>query len=169
MLIFSPQKILSILIGGVENSISLSLTLIAIYAIWLSIINIMEKTGINKALCKLLKPIVKKLFKNESDLTYEYITLNIATNMLGMGSAATPLGIKAIESMNKSNTITNNMILFVVINASSIQLLPTTIVSLRTAYNSIDASSIILPCIISTIFTTIFGIILCKIFKRFWK
>ena len=168
--IINPELVLTTLISGTTSAINLSFTLVAIYAIWLSVIKIMSEIGLNRIIYKLFKPIVKRLFKGENELTYEYITLNFSANILGMGGAATPLGIKAIESMNKNDaSISDNMILFAVINASSIQLLPTTIISLRSTFNSQNASNIILPSILSTCITTIVGIALCYIFRRFKK
>ena len=168
--IINPESVLTTLISGTTSAINLSFTLVAIYAIWLSVIKIMSEIGLNRIIYKLFKPIVKRLFKGENELTYEYITLNFSANILGMGGAATPLGIKAIESMNKNDaSISDNMILFAVINASSIQLLPTTIISLRSTFNSQNASNIILPSILSTCITTIVGIALCYIFRRFKK
>lgn len=168
--IINPESVLTTLISGTTSAINLSFTLIAIYAIWLSVIKIMSEIGLNRIIYKLFKPIVKRLFKGENELTYEYITLNFSANILGMGGAATPLGIKAIESMNKNEaSISDNMILFAVINASSIQLLPTTIISLRSTFNSQNTSNIILPSILSTCITTIVGIALCYIFRRFKK
>ena len=92
--IINPESVLTTLISGTTSAINLSLTLIAIYAIWLSVIKIMSEIGLNRIIYKLFKPIVKRLFKGENELTYEYITLNFSANILGMGGAATPLGIQ---------------------------------------------------------------------------
>lgn len=165
LLFVSPSLILPSLITGAENAISLSISLIAIYSLWISILKIMEDIGLNKLIYKFFKPITKILFKGENNLTCEYITLNFSANLLGMGGAATPLGIKAIENMNKNNNLTDNMILFIVINATSIQLLPTTIISMRAKHLSLSASDIILPSLIATTIATICGILLCYVFR----
>lgn len=163
--IISPNLILTSLIQGASNAINLSFGLIAIYSFWLSILKIMQEIGLNKIVYKIFRPITKLLFKNESDLTLEYITLNFSANLLGMGGAATPLGIKAIENMNKDDYLSDNMILFIVINATSIQLLPTTIISMRAKHLSSAPSDIILPSLIATTIATICGILLCYVFK----
>lgn len=162
--ITAPESALSIMLGGAKSAIGLSVSLCAIYTVWLSVLQVIDKTGMGKALSKAFKPLTKKLFKGESDLALEYITLNFSANLLGMGGAATPLGIKAMEYMQDgSDKASDNMILFVVINATSIQLLPATIIGLRASKGSASASDIILPSLIATTFSTLIGVIMCKV------
>ncbi|MGN0797143.1 MAG: nucleoside recognition protein [Christensenellales bacterium] len=162
--ITAPESALSIMLGGAKSAIGLSVSLCAIYTVWLSVLQIIDKTGMGKTLSKAFKPLTKKLFRGESDLALEYITLNFSANLLGMGGAATPLGIKAMEYMQDgSDKASDNMILFMVINATSIQLLPATIIGLRASKGSASASDIILPSLIATTFSTLIGVILCKV------
>lgn len=165
MTVVSPDSAFSIMINGASGAISLALKLCAIYAIWLSVLDIMQKIGLNRALDRLFSPVTKRLFKGEDEKTRQYITLNFSANLLGMGSAATPLGIKAVEGMQDgSDKATDNMILFMVINATSIQLLPATIIGLRSQYGSTSASDIILPSLIATLVSTVCGVLLAKVF-----
>ena len=165
MTVVSPDSAFSIMINGASGAISLALKLCAIYAIWLSVLDIMQKIGLNRALDRLFSPVTKRLFKGEDEKTRQYITLNFSANLLGMGSAATPLGIKAMEGMQDgSDKATDNMILFMVINATSIQLLPATIIGLRSQYGSTSASDIILPSLIATLVSTVCGVLLAKVF-----
>ena len=164
--ITAPESALSIMLGGAKSAIGLSVSLCAIYTVWLSVLQVIDKTGMGKALSKAFRPLTKKLFKGESDLALEYITLNFSANLLGMGGAATPLGIKAMEYMQDgTERASDNMILFMVINATSIQLLPATIIGLRASKGSASASDIILPSLIATTFSTLIGVILCKVFS----
>ena len=164
--VVSPDSAFSIMISGASNAISLALKLCAIYAIWLSVLDIMQKVGMSRALDILFSPITKRLFKGEDEKTREFITLNFSANLLGMGSAATPLGIKAMEGMQDgSDKATDNMILFMVVNATSIQLLPATIIGLRSSYGSASASDIILPSLIATAVSTVCGVLLAKAFS----
>lgn len=164
--VVSPDSAFSIMISGASNAISLALKLCAIYAIWLSVLDIMQKVGMSRALDRLFSPITKRLFKGEDEKTREFITLNFSANLLGMGSAATPLGIKAMEGMQDgSDKATDNMILFMVVNATSIQLLPATIIGLRSSYGSASASDIILPSLIATAVSTVCGVFLAKAFS----
>lgn len=164
--VVSPDSAFSIMISGASNAISLALKLCAIYAIWLSVLDIMQKVGMSRALDRLFSPITKRLFKGEDEKTREFITLNFSANLLGMGNAATPLGIKAMEGMQDgSDKATDNMILFMVVNATSIQLLPATIIGLRSSYGSASASDIILPSLIATAVSTVCGVLLAKAFS----
>ena len=166
MLITNPTEIFPSMIEGVSGAINLVIKLIAIYSIWLSVLKMAEQTQLDKKLSQLLKPVVKKLFKSESDDAYKWISINLASNMLGMGGASTPAGIKAMENMQKGDKATNNMDLLVVINATSIQLIPATIIALRASWNSANPSSIILPTLISSTIATMVGVILCKAFSK---
>ncbi|MEG1508903.1 MAG: hypothetical protein RR454_00460 [Clostridia bacterium] len=170
-LIFTnPNNALALMLQGAENSISLCLKLCAVYCIWLSFLNLLQKTGLSKKLSRLLLPVTKKMFKGENDQTLELINMNFTANMLGLGGVATPLGIKAINSMQDgSNIATHNMVLFLIINVTSLQLLPTTIISLRTANQSANASDIILPTFISSFVITLIGVAFCFLFKQFSK
>ncbi|MBR5174249.1 MAG: spore maturation protein [Clostridia bacterium] len=166
MLVTNPTDIFPSMIEGVSGAINLVIKLIAIYSIWLSVLKMAEQTQLDKKLSRLLKPVVKKLFKGENDDAYKWISINLASNMLGMGGASTPAGIKAMENMQKGDKATNNMDLLVVINATSIQLIPATIIALRASWNSANPSSIILPTLISSTIATVVGVILCKVFSK---
>ncbi len=162
--VISPATAFQTMINGVRDAILLMLKLTAIYAVWLGILKMMKETKIDKALSRLVRPLVKRLFKGETDECYEMISVNLASNMLGMGGAATPAGIKAIGNMQADGEkATDNMILLIVINATSIQLIPATIISIRGAAGSTNASSIFLPTLIATFISTFSGVIICKI------
>ena len=164
--VVSPDSAFSIMISGASNAISLALKLCVIDAIWLAVLDIIQKAGMSRALDRLFSPITKRLFKGEDEKTREFITPNFSANLLGMGSAATPLGIKAMEGMQDgSDKATDNMILFMVVNATSIQLLPATIIGLRSSYGSASASDIILPSLIATAVSTVCGVLLAKAFS----
>ena len=166
MLISNPTEIFPTMIDGVGSAINLLIKLTAIYSIWLSLLKIMEKTGLDNKLSHLLNPIIKRLFKGEKDETYKWISVNLASNMLGMGGASTPAGIKAMELMEKDGRATVNMDLLVVINATSIQIIPATVIALRATAGSDNPSSIILPTLISSTIATVAGVVLCKVFEK---
>lgn len=151
------------MISGAKASFELSFKMLAIYCVWLSLLEILTRTNFDKKINKLFKPITKRLFKGESDECLSYINLNFTANLLGIGGVATPMGIKAINSMNKfNNKASDNMILFIVINTTSIQLLPASIIGLRASFGSISSSDIILPTLIASTISTIIGFLLCK-------
>lgn len=164
MTIHSPESAFSSMINGVSGAISLSIKLVAIYAVWLSVLEMMNKTGIDKKLSKILKPLIKKIFKKENEEAYDWICINVSANMLGMGGVATPAGIKAMERMQDgSEKATHNMVMLFVINATSIQLIPATVIAMRASANSQNAADIILPTLISSGIATLLGIIICKV------
>lgn len=171
LLFINPELILNGLITGSNKAVTLSFELLAIYAVWVGIFNILEKTGISKALTKLLSPIIDLIFgkKNLSKKSKEYVSLNMSANMLGMGGAATPMGIKAIEAMNEDNSsgeVTSSMTMLIILSCTSLQLLPTSIIGIMANAGSQNASAIILPSLLAGFISTIVGILLVKIYNR---
>jgi spore maturation protein A len=167
MFFVKPQDTLEGMIDAVNGALKLSFSLMALYAIWLGLLNILEQTGFNKKLSVGLKPMIYFLFGRVSDSTAEYISMNIAANILGMGNAATPMGIKAINSMDDgSGVAADAMIMLFVINASSIQILPTTIISLRTALKSANPADIILPTLITSLISVVISVSIVKIILK---
>ena len=166
----NPDYALNHMINGAKNGLLLAFTLLPIYAVWLSILRLIDATGLNKKIEKLFHPIIKRLFKNTSPQANEQIAINMSANFLGMGGASTKAGINAISLMDNGYTkATDDMIMLFVINSTSIQLIPTTLIALRGLNGSTNPSDIILPSIINTIITTFVGIILVKIFSKTTK
>lgn len=164
MIARAPEAAFPTMIDGVTHAIELSIKLCSIYAVWLSVLKMVEATSLDKKLSKLLRPIVRKIFKNESDEAYDYISINLAANMFGMGGVATPAGIKAMSAMSDgSDRASDNMIMLLVINATSIQLIPATVIAMRAGANSQSPSDIILPTLISSGIATLVGAIMCKV------
>lgn len=168
--IFNPQSVLLGLSSAGNKAVKLCLELCAVYAVWTGIFNILSQTKISKWLNKLLSPIVNLIFgKNNLDpQSKQLVSMNMSANMLGMNGAATPLGIKAIESMNKTNTTgkaTYPMIMLVVICCTSIQILPTSIIGLLSSAGASNPSSIIVPSLIAGLGSTTIGILLVKLFN----
>lgn len=163
----SPATVFPTMIEGVRNAIQLIIKLTAIYAVWLSVLKMMEATGLDKKLSNGLKPIIRRLFKGENDEAYQWISVNLASNMLGMGGASTPAGIKAMNAMCKEEgKATDNMLLLLVINATSIQIIPATVIALRATAGSENAASIFLPTLIATFLSTVISYVLCKLFSK---
>ena len=167
MVILSPDTFLSSSLTGVETGIKLSMSLLSVYCLWSGIIAVLETSGLSNKISRLLSPVVKKLFPHESDKTREYVSLNIATNMLGAGGAATPLGIKAITSMYNGGTkATFSMVLFTVINTTSVQLIPSTIMGILASNGATTPHDIILPSLIASTFATLLGVLLVYCFQK---
>jgi len=171
LLFVDPSLTMSGLLSASNRAVTLSFELCAIYAIWVGIFSILEQTGISKKFTKLLSPLITLIFgKNTlSQESREYVSMNMSANMLGMNGAATPMGIKAIESMhkdNKSGEVTFPMTMLIILSCSSLQLLPTSIVSMLSSAGAQNPSSIILPSLIASILSTTIGIVLVKIWHK---
>lgn len=163
------------ILDGTSSAVELCITLLGTMTLWNGIMNIASKTGIIGKISKLLSPIMKNLFSKygkESDV-YKQISMNMVANILGLGNAATPLGIKAMKSMQEQNNnkkvLTNEMATFIVLNTASIQIIPTTVIAIRSSLGSVNPTSIIFPVWIATIFAAIAGIFVTKFFIKIGK
>ena len=152
-----------------ENAVEFSISLIGLTCLWSGIMEIATNTKMIDYLCKILNPIIKVLFPNlkENNTTKKNVMLNIIANILGLGNAATPLGLKAMDDLQKENkkkdTLSDNMMMLIVLNTASLQLIPTTILAIRCSLGSENPSIIIFPVWIATICAAIVGIIAAKI------
>lgn len=153
-------------------AVELSISLLGTICLWNGIMQIASKTNIVKHLSKLLNPIMKKLFPdiNEEEKVHEEITMNMIANIMGLGNAATPLGLKAMKSMQKKNKdknkLSNSMAMFIVINTASIQLIPTTVIAIRSSLGSSNPTAMIIPVWIATICAAIAAIVSAKVLMR---
>ena len=165
-----PSNILNSMIDASSEAFTLCIELCAVYAVWMGILELVEASGLGEKLAKLLHPIIKKLFKIDDVETEKMIALNMSANMLGLGNAATPMGISAMKRLDDgSGTATPAIIMLIVLNATSIQLLPSTVIGLRASAGSSSPSDIILPTIIATACTCILGICLVKLCNHLRK
>jgi spore maturation protein A len=159
-----PESVLKSMNEAAYNTVTLMLKLAALYTVWMGVLQIAEKAGLTQKLAKLLRPLIRLLFGNVPEDTAKHISINMAANIIGVGTASTPAGIAAIKSMDKgSETATDNMIMLLAINATGMQLIPTTIISLRQAFGSASPSDILIPTIIATFASTIFAVIAVKL------
>lgn len=165
--ISSPENALGFMLEGTSEAVRLTIKLIAIYSLWTGLIKIMEDSGIKQKFAKMLSPLTKRIFKGESEEAQTMIAMNFTANMIGMGGAATSMGIKATSLMGENKSkITKNMMLFFIINISSIQILPTTVITLRASAGSVSPSDIILPGLIASLFTTVVGVVLVLVIEK---
>lgn len=139
--------------------------------LWSGIMNIAEKSGLLLKFSKLLTPLLKKLMPSiKNDKAFLYISSNIAANMLGLGSVATPAGLKAMKELDKDNkgssVASEGMITFLVLNTSGVTIIPMTVIALRMGYGSVDPYKIIIPSIIATFMSSLSGLLLDYIIRR---
>lgn len=167
LLIFSsPDTVLSGFLSGGEKALNLSIKLLVIYAIWLGVFEILEKTKLSNKFARCLKPLNKFLFGKLPKESEDFISLNISANALGISGATTPMGIKAISSLENYPNTSYAISMFFVINATSVQIIPSSVLALRTSLGSSSPSDIILPTILATLLSSIIGVLLVKIFVK---
>ena len=160
------------ILTNANEALDLILNLLPIIVLWTGILKIAEESGLLDKFAKILMPILHRLFPDvpKGNKALGYISSNIAANMLGLGSAATPAGLKAMEELQKINpdkkTASFPMITFLILNTAGVTLIPTTILALRVAYKSASPGEIILPAIIATTCSSIAGLTLDYIIRK---
>lgn len=157
-------------LGGGKQAVELAITLAGSLALWGGIMRIAEKSGVTKALCSLLSPLTKGLlFRRlpENSPALEAISMNLAANLLGLGNAATPLGLAAMRELEKeakgSAVATREMVVFVALNTASMQLIPTTTAFLRLQMGSAEPMGILVPVWISSLLSVTVAVALANL------
>lgn len=154
---------------SLSSAVELSITFLGTICLWNGIMEIAKQTTLISKLTNFFKPLINLLFPDlkDNEIAKQEISMNIVANVLGLGNAATPLGLKAMKTMQKENkrkeTLSNSMMMFIVINTASLQLIPTNVIAIRTSLNSQNPTSIIIPVWIATIIAAAVGIICTKI------
>lgn len=162
----SPETILSALLSGASGAASLCLALLSSYCVWLGLMRLWEECGVTKKISALLKPAVKKLFHIRSNEAAEAVCMNLSANMLGIGGAATPYGIRAANLFEREEDPRYSSSMLFVLNATSLQIIPTSIVALRTSLQSAAPAAVILPALLSTAFSTVLGAVMVCLFLK---
>ncbi len=163
------------IIESSKTGLDMIVKIFPVLALWMGLMEIAEKSGLLDKMSKCISPLLIKLFPEipKGHKSISLIASNIIANIFGLGSAATPFGLKAMHSLQelneKKDTASRSMITFLVINTSGVTLVPTTIISLRMMYKSINPTKIVFACILGTIISTIGGIIIDKILARRYK
>ncbi len=169
-----PNLTNNLLTSG-KNSIDMILTILPLMCLWLGITKIAQASSLLTLVSKKLSKVVRIIFPEipKDHPAIGYISSNIVMNMLGLGNAATPFGIKAMEKLKELNqnkdVASRSMITFLVINTSSVTIIPTTVISLRLLHGSMDASEIIPVTILTTFISTFIALILDRIFYLVWR
>lgn len=162
------------IIDSAKVSLDMLIQIFPVLALWMGLMNIASKSGLLNKFSNFISPVLTKLFPEvpRGHESLSYIASNIIANVFGLGSAATPFGLKAmasLQTLNKDKKVASrSMITFLIINTSGVTLVPTTIISMRMMYNSTDPTSILLACILGTGCSMIGGIIVDKIFTRWY-
>ncbi|MUK87230.1 spore maturation protein [Ornithinibacillus sp. L9] len=159
-----------------NDAVNLSIGLISVLVFWLGIMKIAEKAGILRVLSKLFRPVIVKIFPEipKDHPAIGYILSNITANIFGLGNAATPMGIKAMEQMKElsgTDTASRSMITFLALNTSSLTIIPTTVIAIRMQYNSLSPTEIVGTTIIATTISSISALLIDRFFyyKSKWR
>ena len=163
-------ELTSTILESAETTIETCLKIFGTIAVWSGIMKIAEKSGAIEKMQVVSYPIVKFLFpslKKESK-AINNIALNMTANLIGLGNLATPVGIKAMKDMQEENKdktkLSKSMVMFLVLNMASIQLIPTTVIGLRMSYGSKNPAEIVIPILIASLFSAVIGVLIVKIY-----
>ena len=162
------------IVSTTTSTVELVIGLVGMMCLWCGVMKIAEKSGLTDKLAKVLKPILRLIFKDagKDEKALGAIVMNLTANMFGLSNAATPFGIKAMEEMDRLNkdkdVASNDMVLFLVLNAACIQFVPTTVVSIRAACNSQNPGAIIFAALCTTTVASIIAVTLAKLLQKYF-
>ncbi len=163
------QALSDSVVSGGQNAIDLIIRLTGMMCLWGGIMKIAEKAELTKLICKMLSPVFPLLYKNvdKKSKIAEAMSMNITANLLGLGNAATPLGLEAMRRMQEANSdktrATDDMVVFVVMNSAAMRLIPTTVATLRTQFSSQSPMEIVPATWLSTLLSLSAGVLTAKI------
>ena len=166
-------QVTSAAIKAANTGVEIAIGLIGVMALWLGVMKVAEEAGLTKVLARMVKPITRWLFPSipSDHPAIGAMIMNIAANMLGLSNAATPLGLKAMEELDKLNPnkgeATDDMCTFLVLNTSAITLIPATAIAIRASLGSQNPQMIIVPSIMAATCATIVGVTAVKLIQRF--
>ena len=160
LMIQDPQIFLSALLDGASKSAVLCFSLVSTYAVWLGLMRVWQDSGLTDAISKRIRPLTRRLLQTDDLQTLDCISMNLTVNMLGISGAGTPYGVQGAKLLDKTQNAERSSALFFVLNATSIQLIPTSVIGLRTALHSAAPADIVLPTILTSGFSTTLAVVL---------
>lgn len=169
------DDVVNAILSGAELSVKVAFSLIGIMAFWLGMMKIAEKCGLIEFISKLIKPITKRLFTDipEDSPAVGDIAMSFTANAFGLSNAATPIGIKAMEEMQKHNkdksSASDSMCMFLAMNTAGFQLIPATVIAVLVSIGYKNPTSIIAPTLLVTSIAFVSAIVFAKLFKKLWK
>ncbi len=167
--------VVNAILSGAELSVKVAISLIGIMAFWLGMMKIAEKSGLIDIISRLIKPVTKRLFNDipEDSPAVGDIAMSLTANAFGLSNAATPIGIKAMEEMQKHNkdkkSASDSMCMFLAMNTAGFQLVPATVIAVLVGIGYKNPTSIIAPTLVVTSIAFISAIIFAKILRHLWK
>ncbi|HMM30731.1 MAG TPA: nucleoside recognition domain-containing protein [Clostridia bacterium] len=157
------------LVTGMSDAVTLCLSLMGAYMLWMGLMNVAKEAGLVDSLSRAVKPVFKGLFP-DSPQAVAPVTLNLAANFFGLGSAATPFGLKAMHEFEKTNpqkgVATHDMCMFLCLNAAAIELLPTNVLAMRAVYGSQDVYAVVLPTLVSSALAFFAAFLMARVLRK---
>lgn len=171
-------------IGSAKEAVALCITMMGVMSLWVGVMRVAENAGIIEAATKKMSPFLRFLFPNipKGHPANQYIATNMIANMFGLGWAATPAGLKAMEELAKleegrregtlpgigreKGTASNEMCIFLIVNISSLQLISVNMIAYRSQYGSVNPAAVVGPGIVATAVSTLAAVVFCKIMDR---
>lgn len=175
ILLGNGEQVAQAAMDSATGAAAVCMGMLGTYMLWMGVMNVAQEAGLTKKLSGICKRPLSAIFRGvkRDSRAMEMIAMNIAANMLGMGNAATPFGLKAMEQMQADNpspdTPTHDMCAFLILNTASVQLLPLTVIAVRSAAMSASPAEIALPALISTAVTAAAGLLAAKLCALFSK
>lgn len=172
ILIGNAEELNNGIFDSCKSAVELTITFFGTMCLWSGIMEIARQTTLIQKMTNKLKPIIDFLFPEikGNKKVNEEISMNIIANILGLGNAATPIGLKAMKSLQEENTkkdtVSNSMAMFIILNTASLQIIPTTVIAIRNSLNSSNPTKIIIPVWIATASAALAGVIITKILMK---
>ncbi len=166
LLCHSPDGFLSAMLEGGTKAAATCVALVATYSVWLGLMRVWEDSGVARGVAKLVKPLARKLLKTEDENALQAASMNLSVNLLGISGAGTPYGVACAGFLDKTENAEYSSAIFFVLNATSLQIFPASIVAVRMAMGSAAPTDIVLPTLLTTTFSTLLGVLLTRLFIR---
>lgn len=166
------SEVSEVFLSSSKEAVSLCITMAGVVAMWSGVMEIAKESGLTNSLTRKMKPLIRFLFPRipKDDIANEYIATNMMANILGLGWAATPSGLLAMKELSRLNKgkeiASNEMCTFLVINISSLQLIPINVIAYRMQYGSVNPAQIVAPAIVATLVSTLAAILFCRIMGK---
>jgi len=166
LLVTSPETFLASMLDGGGRAATLCLSFVATYSVWMGLMKVWEDSGVSRGVSKLLKPLARWVLKTNDEEALSAACMSFSVNMLGISGASTPYGIKTAQLLDKTDNAEYASAMFFVLNATSLQLLPTSMIAVRAAMGSASPTDIVLPTFFASAFSTVLGVTLTVLFLR---
>ena len=164
LLVLDPECFLQTLLDGASKSAITCLALISTYSVWLGLMRVWEDSGVARGVSRLVKPIARRILKTNNEEALDAVCMNLSVNLLGISGAATPYGIQAAKLLDKTENAEYSSAMLFVLNATSLQIFPASMIAVRVSMHSASPNDILLPTLFATALSTLLGVLLTRIF-----